>query len=197
MEGKTGLTGVVLCGGMSSRMGTDKGLLKIEGETWAGRTASTLASCVPKVIFSVNASQLDRYKEVHPGEEFHVDSHPEADGPLGGILSVYSKVKTDIFAVACDMPYINSDALKHLHDHYKHKSREYDFFPFVTDRMEPTCAIYTASGLEYMLKNLRHDYSLKRFFISGRVFQVKVPKGAEFVFRNLNTPEDVQSAGLG
>jgi molybdenum cofactor guanylyltransferase len=53
------MLGIVLCGGQSSRMGTDKGMIDTNGKRWASVARDKLATLGIAVKFSVNARQVD------------------------------------------------------------------------------------------------------------------------------------------
>ena len=53
------LTGVVLAGGRSRRMGADKALLTIDGDAFLGRVLAALQEVFPSVLIS--AGDRDRY----------------------------------------------------------------------------------------------------------------------------------------
>ena len=53
------MLGVVLCGGQSSRMGTDKGLIKLNANTWAQAAVDKMLLLKLKVVLSVNATQYN------------------------------------------------------------------------------------------------------------------------------------------
>jgi molybdopterin-guanine dinucleotide biosynthesis protein A len=55
------MRGVVLCGGQSSRMGTDKGLLLHQSITWVQQAISTLTQLNTPVLLSINEQQLIAY----------------------------------------------------------------------------------------------------------------------------------------
>jgi molybdenum cofactor guanylyltransferase len=51
------MLGIVLCGGQSSRMGTDKGLMVNEARTWAQTAVDKLTTLLIPVKISVNEKQ--------------------------------------------------------------------------------------------------------------------------------------------
>src|SRR5687767_3060241 len=105
------MIGLVLCGGQSTRMGTDKGLMISPKKiTWAQQCFSLLAKLDLHVVLSVNETQHNHYKRIFQWNELILDN-PNLDvhGPLLGLLSVHAKYPTeDIFVLACDMVEMNS-----------------------------------------------------------------------------------------
>ena len=54
MNNKANLLGVVLCGGESKRMGSDKGLLQLNGKTWSQHVAQKFHDQNLPVVVSIN-----------------------------------------------------------------------------------------------------------------------------------------------
>src|SRR5262245_40758102 len=99
------MTGIVLCGGRSTRMGTDKGSLDFGGETMLERVTRALGSIVDEVIVVGRRDQ--GVVTVHDAVE--------DQGPLAGITAGLSASKSDLnIVVACDMPLINPQVLERL-----------------------------------------------------------------------------------
>ncbi|MBV6494207.1 MAG: Molybdenum cofactor guanylyltransferase [Turneriella sp.] len=105
MQDFTAPIGVVLCGGLSARMGTDKGLIFSGSHFWAERVALLLQKFCYRIIYSINPRQRISYKKSIPSAEFVEDlPHYQNMGPLGGLLSVHAAFPvSDILLVACDM----------------------------------------------------------------------------------------------
>ena len=61
------MIGVVLCGGQSRRMVTEKGLLMQAGETWARIVQHKFSALNIPVLFSVNAGQQQAYSNLFGG----------------------------------------------------------------------------------------------------------------------------------
>lgn len=103
------ITGIILAGGKSSRMGTDKGLITLEGITFTERIISAMNPLVKSIIIVSNTSEYDGfgYQRI---EDVIKDS-----GPLAGLYTGlhYSKTEYNL-VLSCDVPLINSKILKKL-----------------------------------------------------------------------------------
>jgi molybdopterin-guanine dinucleotide biosynthesis protein A len=101
------VSGVILAGGASRRMGRDKALLEFGGELLIARIAERLRAVVDEVIIAANdtaryAPFADRcVPDVYPGI-----------GTLGGIHAGLRAAAHQLAViVACDMPFLNPDVL--------------------------------------------------------------------------------------
>jgi molybdenum cofactor guanylyltransferase len=93
------ITGVVLAGGKSTRMGQDKALLMLNGKHFIRHVAEVLQAVFPEVIVSSNTAVYD-FLALPVAR----DVYPEC-GPLGGIHAALGSVKTPyIFTAPCDTP---------------------------------------------------------------------------------------------
>ncbi len=102
--------GIILAGGRSSRMGADKALLEIEGETMLARIARVVSTVVSEVVI-VGRTALPPELE---GTRAVTDAYGEA-GPLGGIATGLVYLDTEhALVVACDLPYLQADLLRLL-----------------------------------------------------------------------------------
>jgi molybdopterin-guanine dinucleotide biosynthesis protein A len=106
--------GIMLAGGLSSRMGRDKATLKIGESTTTGRVIDALALISDEVIVASGARPLNL------GRERRVTQVPDPagfSGPLAGLVAGMRATHTDRFVVvACDMPFVNPALLQHLLD---------------------------------------------------------------------------------
>ncbi|MGW8958334.1 molybdenum cofactor guanylyltransferase [Paenibacillus sp. NPDC055715] len=101
------VTGIIVAGGRSSRMGQDKALLEIQGVTMLERTAAALEQVTERVIVVTHDSQgygpigLENVPDIYPGR-----------GPLSGIHAGLSASRTEwSIIVACDMPFVQPEVL--------------------------------------------------------------------------------------
>ena len=63
------MLGLILCGGQSQRMGSDKGLMKLHEKSWAQLAADKLAAAGIPVKLSVNEQQLSLYADIFSKDE--------------------------------------------------------------------------------------------------------------------------------
>lgn len=178
------LLGVVMCGGQSQRMGTDKGLIKQGDTTWAELIFSKLKQLNIPVIVSINSSQMASYSSIFNADELVVDIM-DIPGPLNGILSVnLSYPDKDLLILACDM--IDMDNLTLTELVYTHQTQpDYNYYAFHNGRFfEPLCGIYTARGLNTILHVSSTNYSLQNVLANPNVKQLEAIDNQSFKNRN-------------
>lgn len=103
--------GAVLCGGSSRRMGTDKALVELAGETLAGRVGDALEAggCSPVVLIGGDQRLLARL-----GRPTVADRWP-GEGPGGGLLTALAALDDDLVVVAaCDIPLLDAATVRRL-----------------------------------------------------------------------------------
>lgn len=186
------MLGVVLCGGQSSRMGSDKGLLKLEAKTWAQTAIDKMAILNIPVKISVNSSQYPGYGAVFSTNNLIIDDTSlEVRGPLLGVLSchLYSPDE-DLFVLACDIPLMEPFLLKELYDTYISASTAGAYIFTSDGEPEPLCGIYTAKGLSSILTMLRAGqltkHSMKFMLDHLVVNSIALPVEQKKYFRNFN-----------
>src|ERR1043166_5331455 len=104
------MTGVVLCGGQSTRMGQDKGLIEFGNIRWAEVVRKKIVSLGITTVLSINSQQLSSYSTHFDHRSLLVDNPDlKIQGPLLGLLSAHlSYTGQDLLIVACDMINIES-----------------------------------------------------------------------------------------
>lgn len=186
---KKEITGIVLAGGKSSRMGSDKGMIKLNGKKFIEYIIEALIPNVSDIIIIANN---DKYNNL--GYEVYEDIIKEC-GPLGGIYTglMNSRTESNII-VSCDIPFINSGLIKHI---IKNMGRADISVPVFEGNTEPLCAVYT-KGIAGKLHDLIINNELKihnvlKHFITT---QIHITKSLDFynnrLLANINTPEELK-----
>ncbi|UCF30026.1 MAG: molybdenum cofactor guanylyltransferase [bacterium] len=181
-------TGVILVGGRSRRMGTDKVLLEIRG-TPIVKDIFTRMSAVFQEILVVG----------HHREEFDAlgisaipDLIPES-GVLGGIYTGLAEAKTPyIFAVAADLPFLDTDLIRHI---ASRRTGADAVIPRGPRGLEPLYAVYSRSCRGSMLESLqRRELKVLEAVAGLRVVspEIGIAEGRPDPFINLNRPEDLE-----
>lgn len=184
------LLGVVLCGGESRRMGTDKGLKPLHNKVWAQVVADKFIPFQIPVVVSVNSGQQAAYSEYFNPEQLVVDSL-NIGGPLNGLLSVHKQYpQHDLLLLACDMIDMDTPTITDLISAYQQQP-EADYFIYTNEKGfdETFCAIYTTRALQHALKKttdgLLIELSLWHLFTKENTYRLQ--KKANLPFNNYNT----------
>ena len=187
------MTGIVLAGGRSRRIGTNKALLPFEGGTLLGRAVGVLGAVAEKVWVIVDSAEGCYSSEVAVKE----DVYPNC-GCLGGIYTGLMAAETEYsFVLACDMPFIRPEFLSFLAAHVKDRDV---VIPKTAKGYEPLCAVYSQA----CLNPIRNQLEAGRFKVTGFLGEVRVRiVGEEEIgrfdfdgrmFYNINTWADYEEA---
>jgi molybdopterin-guanine dinucleotide biosynthesis protein A len=107
------LTGLVLSGGESSRMGQEKGLVNLNGDPMVSYVVNSMLDLVDEIIISVakgRAALYDEYSEI--GFDIVEDNEP-GFGPIQGVVSAMRKMRGDYVLVGpCDTPFLKQEICK-------------------------------------------------------------------------------------
>ncbi|MES1242867.1 MAG: molybdenum cofactor guanylyltransferase [Acidobacteriota bacterium] len=174
--------GVVLAGGASSRMGRDKALLEIEGETLLARAARRLGEVCEEVLVA-DAGRLGGIPD-GPGR-----------GPAAGVLgAARARPGRALLALAVDLPFVTVPLLEEL------AGSEADLaIPGWSGGPEPLCALYGPAALAVLEERVsRGELSLWSLPEAPglRVRRLEEAELRRFgdparLFLNLNRPEDL------
>lgn len=134
--------GILLAGGKSSRMGTDKASLPLGESTLAASLAEMLKQWCDNLLVSIAKGKQSPLENV----QVVIDKHDES-GPLGGICSALTETHSRVsLVVACDIPYIHPMLIRKMLSF----CNEYDIVvpSFKNDTVEPLMAVYTKTCLD-------------------------------------------------
>ena len=191
------MLGLILCGGKSSRMGSDKGMIKLGVKTWAQIAVDKFVELNIPVNLSVNKDQYVEYASVFSASNLIKDDESlSLRGPLLGLLSVHLKYPdATIFLLACDMPLMHTAILKELLQHYEGNAAA-DAYVFTNDdELEPLCGIYKPKGLSTVVNKLQSGqlakHSMKFMLEHVNTFSFPLREEQKECFRNFNAHADL------
>lgn len=185
---QTRLSGIVLAGGHSQRMGCDKAFIDLDGRPLISRILDKLARFCDELIISANQA------EPFGGLPARVvpDVIPER-GALSGIHAGLKAMRNErAVVVACDMPFLSLSLLRFM----AAISPGYDaVVPRIGKYYEPLHAVYSADCVgpiqELVAAGPRRIVSLYDRVVVREVTEDEVRLfGASLSFVNVNTPED-------
>lgn len=138
-------TAIILAGGDSQRMGSDKANLLLDGQSLLQRVTATMRLVFPQVIISV--------RQLRPEIGLlQVCDDPSSAGPLAGLVSGLRHITTPwAFAVACDMPFVELSVIERL---AQRREGCQAVVPVVQGYPQPLAAFYARNCLEVMRAHL-------------------------------------------
>jgi molybdopterin-guanine dinucleotide biosynthesis protein A len=187
------LSAFVLAGGRSSRMGSDKAFIELEGRTLLARSLDLLRAITPEVSLVGPADKFAAYGGV-------IEDVFSGCGPLAGIHAALSASMTELnLMLAVDLPFVPQSLLRFIVE----QARASDMLvtvPRIAGGFQPLCAVYRrgfAPLAETALKAGKNK--IDALFASTTVRILEEPELHRFafsayMFENLNTPEDLRRA---
>jgi molybdopterin-guanine dinucleotide biosynthesis protein A len=184
------ITGVILVGGKSLRMGRDKALLQIAGKTFFDRVLDVFRESFDRIVLVGDRAErfagygLPVLPDIYPGSA------------LGGLYTgLYHSATEHVFVGSCDLPFPNRAVVRHL---CSLKSGFDAVVPTLEHGFEPLFALYAKSCLEPMRELLESgNFCAYGYYPNVRVRYVQGEELAHLdrdgrSFVNVNTPEDFE-----
>ena len=187
------VNGLVLAGGKSRRMGSDKAALVTNGETQLDRAVRLLRAHVTEVFVSARDDQADdpvrsRYPQI-------IDRYADL-GPVAGILSAMDAQPDAAWLVlACDLPNIDDRTLGYLLENASAEHPATAFVSVVDGLPEPLCAVYRPLSRAIIDGFVAEGIKCPRkMLINSDTHLLRQPSPG--ALHNINRPEDLEGTGV-
>lgn len=186
MENK--ITAIVLAGGKSQRMGTEKGLLVLNGKPFIKHICDAL-----QPIFGSNILIVSANKEYDALGFTRVEDIIENKGPVGGLYTALKASKTKInLVLSVDVPLVSTELLEWLI-----KSHDETYMVTQTksgEKTSPLIGVYDRSMRivfgEHMAGN---QLKLREVIEDVKHQTIEIPEKWNNQVQNINTPEEYQN----
>jgi molybdopterin-guanine dinucleotide biosynthesis protein A len=144
------MTGLLLAGGRSLRMGRDKASIEVDGQPLAVRAVNVLRGfCTEILVASGDGRRL-----AWLGEEQVADAIPDA-GPLAGIVAGLERSSHELVAVvAVDMPFASAAVFRLLGSSWQGEDA---MVPVTKRGLEPLHALYSRAASVTLRNALEND----------------------------------------
>lgn len=184
------VSGIILSGGKSSRMGKNKAFIKIDGVPIVRSIHTLFKTLFSDIIIVTNEVELFQDFEANVQRDLI-----PGKGALGGLYTgIYYSLFSHAFCVACDMPFLKGSLIRYLIERIEDNDV---VVPRTEAGLEPLHAIYSKSCLDPIKKIMdQKDFKILDFYPSVKV---KIVEENEFrsldpateSFLNVNTPEEL------
>lgn len=190
------LTGIVLAGGRSRRMGQDKASLMLDGVSLLQRCVDRLASVVDELVL-VGAPGCSLPPVVSDLPMLTVEDPVEGEGPLMGIAVGLEAASAPVaVVVAVDMPLLEPELLRLLTRRVN--STHGWVVPIAHDRPQPLCSAFSVEALGVIRAHLEAgdrapmalEADLDAYRMQVEEWSTVDAEGRSFL--NVNTPEEFQ-----
>ncbi len=190
------VTGVLLAGGKSRRMGEDKRFVKVGGMTLLERALAVLNAVFSEVVVVVAQDSPPL-----PNITFPVirDAVPDC-GSLGGLYTGLAYASRErIFAVACDMPFLRSETIRAF---VATNDRADIVMASLATGLQPMHAVYGKRCLPVLERMIRDGVRKIQLLVAEPGLSVRLVTESEWIaldpdlrsFQNVNTPADLVAA---
>ncbi len=180
-------TAVLLAGGRSSRMGKPKHLLTLDGQPFWARTLAALRA-FDRVAVSV-AEKRPEFEGLTQWED-----ERQGLGPVGALCTAFHRAETPLVQfVTCDAPFVTEELFSALFSALE----EHDdcVIPSDGERSSPLLGLYRTRALNAAVEAAEAGERRVRSVLERlRVHELTLPPPLRGTLRNVNTPEDYQSA---
>jgi len=184
------LNGLVLAGGQSQRMRTDKGSLDYFGKSQRLHVHELLSvHCNETYVSYANAQAVNEQEQLPVILDVFTGL-----GPFGGILSAFqANPNAAWLTVACDLPYLSARTLAYLVEHRNPSKMATCFIDSDNKFPEPLITIWEPRAYPVMLQFLSQGYSCPRKVLINSDVEILQAPAVEDL-QNVNYPEECEAA---
>lgn len=171
----------ILCGGKSSRMQSEKGLVLYQNKPFIEHVIEAVLPISENILLITNTNEYD-YLKYRKRKDIIIDK-----GPLGGIYSALANSDSEInLILSCDIPLISTEILLELVA--KHHSN-FDVSVFEDkERMHPLIGIYSKQILTILKQSFdENELKMMRFLSKVKTQQILVDDVKSQFFKNINS----------
>lgn len=186
----THITAIILAGGKSSRMGQEKGFVLLHDKPLIEHILTVLESLFENIIIIANNASYEKYHYPVFRDIFF------EKGALGGIYTGLFYTETKInFIISTDIPFVNQEAITYLIENALEKEIS---IAQSKNKYQPLFACYSKALLPIIKTNIEaNQLKLTNFVMENNANLIPMDnfeKENPFLFANLNTLEEVQTA---
>jgi molybdenum cofactor guanylyltransferase len=182
---------IVLAGGQSSRMGTDKALLEIEGKSLLQRACEVAAALTPQVY--VLTAWPDRYRStITEQSQFLVEYNP-GSGPLVALTQGLTQIDAEwILLLACDLPLLDAQIIQNWAIQLTaFPPSTLAVVPYQNSRWEPLCGFYRKQSLSSLQSFIdKGERSFQKWLNQIQAISLPVGEREALMLSNCNTLEE-------
>ncbi len=182
------VTGIILAGGKSRRMGTEKGLLKLGDKHMVEFAIEVLRKVCDQILIIENSNAYHFL-----GYPVFPDIFPNS-GPMGGIYTGLVNSKNNLnLVLSCDMPFIKPELLADL---IKNSETKDIVVPWHGGhKFEPMCALYHKNAKAVFLKFMQeNNFKIPDTFEQLKTHPFLINKSLPYfsseLFFNVNSKEE-------
>ncbi len=186
------ITGIILAGGQSRRMGFNKAEAEIHGDSMLIRMIDKLKELTSTIV--VSSGNISYPNIAWPQIP---DEYPDC-GPLGGIYSALKVSNRSLnLVVSCDIPLVSTSLLKHIVVNATKNEALITVVVDHDDQIHMTCAVYRKNVLPFLEQQLNsHAFKMKDLLALVPVEYIKItrehPLYQENAFTNVNIPSTLE-----
>lgn len=188
------ITGVILAGGQSSRMGFNKAEAEMNGESMLIRMIDKLKEITSTIMVSSGNVSYPNipYLQIP-------DVHPLC-GPIGGVYSVLKVSNTSLnLVVSCDIPLVSVSLLKYMVESAAQSNALITVPVDHEGQLQMMCAVYRKDILPILEQQIyAHAFKMKGLLDLVSVEYIKIfrehPLFQEHAFMNVNRPSTLEEA---
>jgi molybdenum cofactor guanylyltransferase len=186
------VTALILAGGRSRRMGSDKALSLWQGIPLIQQVFGVVQACCTSIF--VLTPWPDRYQTLLPSSVCWLQEPPTFAGPMSALALGMAAIQTPwVLLLACDMPQLDAAVLGQWIQALPH-TEVMAQVPYYQNRWEPLCGFYHVDALP-SLKTFLAEHgdraSFQKWLATIDTVPLAVDSAIAPMFFNCNTPDDL------